>query len=35
MDLRTKFPRSMKVRLGGYAHLARMIDKCRAVLAGT
>ena len=25
----------MKVRLGGYAHLARMIDKCRAVLAGT
>ncbi|MBH0207271.1 MAG: DUF5069 domain-containing protein [Nitrospira sp.] len=35
MDLRTEFPRSMKVRLGGYAHLARMIDKCRAVLAGT
>ena len=35
MDLRTAFPRSMKVRLGGYAHLARMIDKCRAVLAGT
>ena len=35
MDLRKEFPRSMKVRLGGYAHLARMIDKCRAVLAGT
>ncbi len=35
MDLRTEFPRSMKVRLGGYAHLGRMIDKCRAVLAGT
>lgn len=25
----------MKFRLGGYVHLARMIDKCRAVLAGT
>ena len=35
MDLRTAFPRSMKTRLAGYAHLARMIDKCRAVLAGT
>lgn len=35
MDLRKVFPRSMRVRLGGYAHLARMIDKCRAVLAGT
>jgi hypothetical protein len=35
MDLRTKFPRSMNVRMGGYAHLARMIDKCRATLAGT
>ncbi|HUM39992.1 MAG TPA: DUF5069 domain-containing protein [Nitrospira sp.] len=35
MDLRTTFPRSMKTRLGGYVHLARMIDKCRAVLAGT
>ena len=35
MDLRTTFPRSMKTRLAGYAHLARMIDKCRAVLAGT
>ncbi len=35
MDLRTAFPRSMKTRLAGYVHLARMIDKCRAVLAGT
>ncbi|MBS0150666.1 MAG: DUF5069 domain-containing protein [Nitrospira sp.] len=35
MDLRKQFPRSMKLKLGGYAHLARMIDKCRAVLAGT
>ncbi|ULA58766.1 MAG: hypothetical protein LZF60_80159 [Nitrospira sp.] len=35
MDLRTALPRSMKTRLGGYVHLARMIDKCRAVLAGT
>ncbi len=35
MDLRRNFPRSMKFKLGGYAHLARMIDKCRAVLAGT
>ena len=35
MDLRTNFPRSMRVTLAGYAHLARMIDKCRAVLAGT
>ncbi|NOT97123.1 MAG: DUF5069 domain-containing protein, partial [Nitrospira sp.] len=35
MDLRTSFPRSMKFKLVGYVHLARMIDKCRAVLAGT
>ena len=35
MDLRRGFPRSMRVRLEGYVHLARMIDKCRAVLAGT
>jgi hypothetical protein len=25
----------MRTALAGYAHLARMIDKCRAVLAGT
>lgn len=35
MDLRTTFPRSMRVTAEGYVHLARMIDKCRAVLAGT
>lgn len=35
MDLRKEFPRSMRFKLAGYAHLARMIDKCRAVLAGT
>jgi hypothetical protein len=35
MDLRKSFPRSMRVKTEGYVHLARMIDKCRAVLAGT
>lgn len=35
MDLRKSFPRSMRFQLANYAHLARMIDKCRAVLAGT
>ncbi|MEW6245880.1 MAG: DUF5069 domain-containing protein [Nitrospirota bacterium] len=35
MDLRTVHPRSPREKLAGYAHLARMIDKCRAVLAGT
>jgi len=35
MDLRKGFPRSMRVKMQGYVHLARMIDKCRAVLAGT
>ena len=35
MDLRKNFPRSMRFKLEGYVHLARMIDKCRAVLAGT
>jgi hypothetical protein len=35
MDLRKDFPRSMRCQLAGYAHLARMIDKCRAVLAVT
>src|SRR4029078_10404290 len=35
MDLRKHFPRSMRTTLAGYVHLARMIDKCRAVLAGT
>jgi hypothetical protein len=35
MDLRKHVPRSMRATLAGYVHLARMIDKCRAVLAGT
>ena len=35
MDLRTRFPRSMRATLAGHVHVARMIDKCRAVLAGT
>src|SRR4029079_3322455 len=35
MDLRTSFPHSMRYQMNGYVHLARMIDKCRAVLAGT
>lgn len=35
MDLRRAHPRSPREKLAGYAHLARMIDKCRAVLAGT
>ena len=34
MDLRRDFPRSLRERLGGYVHLARMIDKVRAVAAG-
>jgi len=34
MDLRKSFPRSMRVKMEGYVHLARMIDKCRATLAG-
>ena len=35
MDLRSDYPRSVYVKLGGYVHLARMIDKCRAKFAGT
>ncbi len=35
MDLRIEYPRSLRETLGGYLHLARMIDKCRAKLAGT
>jgi hypothetical protein len=34
MDLRSGYPRSPRERLGGYVHLARMIDKCRAKVAG-
>src|SRR5256886_4300303 len=35
MDLRTRYPRSVREKLAGYVHLGRMIDKCRAVLADT
>lgn len=34
-DLRTGFPRSPNASLGGYVLLPRIIDKCRATLAGT
>jgi hypothetical protein len=34
-DLRKQFPRSPAELLGGFAMLARAIDKCRAALAGT
>ncbi len=34
-DLTQRPPRSARVRLGGYVILPRMLDKCRAVLAGT
>src|SRR5437870_13566776 len=34
-NLKTEYPRSSKELLGGYAHLARMIDKARAREAGT
>ena len=33
-DLTQHPPRSVRVRLGGYAHLARLLDKARAVVAG-
>lgn len=33
-DLTQRPPRSGRVRLGGYALLPRMLDKCRATLAG-
>lgn len=35
MDLRHTYPRSPRERLAGYVHLPRMLDKCRATLAGT
>ena len=35
LDLIKEYPRSPKERLGGYAHLCRMIDKAHAKLAGT
>lgn len=33
-DLNTQAPRSLRIRLGGYAILPRLIDKCRASLVG-
>jgi hypothetical protein len=33
-DLTRHPPRSVRVRLGGYAHLPRLLDKARAVVAG-
>jgi len=35
VDLRKTYPRSPREKLVGYVHLPRMIDKCRASLAGT
>lgn len=35
MDLTKTYPRSPREKLAGYVHLPRMIDKCRATLAGT
>jgi len=35
IDLRVHYPRSVREKVAGYVHLARMLDKCRAVLAGT
>lgn len=33
-DLTQHPPRSLRVRLGGYAHLPRLLDKARAIAAG-
>lgn len=33
-DLTKQAPRSARVRLGGYVILPRMLDKCRATIAG-
>ncbi len=35
LDLSKIFPRSPREKLGGFVHLARMIDKARAKAAGT
>lgn len=35
MNLTQRPPRSPRVRLGGYVLLPRLLDKCRAELAGT
>jgi hypothetical protein len=34
-DLTQRAPRSLRCRLGGYAILPRLIDKCRASISGT
>jgi hypothetical protein len=34
-DLTKRAPRSTRCRLGGFALLPRLLDKCRALLAGT
>ena len=34
-NLTKEFPRSPRETLAGYIHVGRMLDKCRAVLAGT
>ena len=34
-DLTQRPPRSVRCRLGGYVLLPRMLDKCRATIAGT
>jgi hypothetical protein len=35
LDLSKDFPRSPRETLGGYVVAGRMLDKCRAVIAGT
>lgn len=35
LDLTTDFPRSPRALLAGYVVAGRMLDKCRAVIAGT
>lgn len=35
LDLTKTFPRSPRATLGGYVHAGRMLDKCRAEIAGT
>ena len=35
LDLTKTFPRSPRETFAGYVHAGRMLDKCRAVIAGT
>ena len=35
MDLNHEYPRSPRVKLAGYVVAARVVDKCRAKIAGT